>query len=81
MRGANADAPIARLNPNHHRAGRVLSDRVFQRAYGALDAHLWRLAWKWAKISHPNKPRRWIITRHFGMFKPTRQVLGSRDTG
>ena len=55
-----------------------------KRAYNALDAHLWRLAWKWAKLSHPNKPRRWIITRHFGMFNLARQdrwVFGSRETG
>ncbi len=84
MRGANADALIARLNPiitgwaAYYRIG------VSKRAYGTLDAHLWRLAWKWAKFSHPNKPRRWIITRHFGMFNPARQdkwVFGSRDTG
>ena len=84
MRGANVDALIARLNPiitgwaAYYRIG------VSKRAYGTLDAHLWRLAWKWAKFSHPNKPRRWIITRHFGMFNPARQdkwVLGSRETG
>jgi RNA-directed DNA polymerase len=84
MRGANADALIARLNPiitgwaAYYRIG------VSKRAYGTLDAHLWRLAWKWANFSHPNKPRRWIITRHFGMFNPARQdkwVLGSRETG
>jgi RNA-directed DNA polymerase len=84
MRGANADALIARLNPiitgwaAYYRIG------ISKRAYGTLDAHLWRLAWKWAKFSHPNKPRRWIITRHFGMFNPARQdkwVLGSRETG
>ena len=84
MRGANADALIARLNPvitgwaAYYRIG------VSKRAYNALDAHMWRLAWKWAKYSHPNKPRRWIITRHFGMFNPARQdkwVFGSRDTG
>ena len=84
MRGANADALIARLNPiitgwaAYYRIG------VSKHAYGTLDAHLWRLAWKWAKFSHPNKPRRWIITRHFGMFNPARQdkwVLGSRETG
>ena len=84
LRGANADALIARLNPiitgwaAYYRIG------VSKHAYGTLDAHLWRLAWKWAKFSHPNKPRRWIITRHFGMFNPARQdkwVLGSRETG
>jgi RNA-directed DNA polymerase len=84
LRGANADAFIARLNPvitgwaAYYRIG------VSKRAYNALDAHLWRLAWKWANFSHPNKPRRWIITRHFGMFNPARQdkwVFGSRETG
>ena len=84
MRGANTDALIARLNPvitgwaAYYRIG------VSKHAYGTLDAHLWRLAWKWANFSHPNKPRRWIITRHFGMFNPARQdkwVLGSRETG
>ena len=84
LRGANADALIARLNPiitgwaAYYRIG------VSKHAFGTLDAHLWRLAWKWAKFSHPNKPRRWIIARHFGMFNPARQdkwVLGSRETG
>ncbi|HEY2693058.1 MAG TPA: group II intron maturase-specific domain-containing protein [Streptosporangiaceae bacterium] len=84
LRGASADALIARLNPiitgwaAYYRIG------VSKYAYNALDAHLWRLAWKWAKFSHPNKPGRWIITRHFGMFNPARQdkwVFGSRETG
>ena len=84
LRGANADALIARLNPiitgwaAYYRIG------VSKHAFGALDAHLWRLAWKWARYSHPNKPRRWIIARYFGMFNPARQdkwVLGSRETG
>ncbi len=84
LRGANADAVIARLNPiitgwaAYYRIG------VSKRAFGALDAHLWKLAYKWAKFSHPNKPRRWIIARYFGMFNPARQdkwVFGSRETG
>jgi RNA-directed DNA polymerase len=84
LRGANADALIGRLNPiitgwaAYYRIG------VSKHAFGALDAHLWRLAWKWARFSHPNKPRRWIIARYFGMFNPARQdkwVLGSRETG
>jgi RNA-directed DNA polymerase len=84
LRGSNADAVIARLNPiitgwaAYYRIG------VSKRAYNALDAHLWRLAWKWAMLSHPNKPKRWVITRYFGMFNPARQdkwVFGSRETG
>ena len=84
LRGANADAVIARLNPiitgwaAYYRIG------VSKHAFGALDAHLWRLAWKWARFSHPNKPKRWVIARYFGMFNPARQdkwVFGSRETG
>jgi len=84
LRGANADAVIARLNPiitgwaAYYRIG------VSKRAFGALDAHLWRLAWKWARYSHPGKPKRWIIARYFGLFNPARQdkwVFGSRQTG
>ena len=84
LRGANADAVIARLNPvitgwaAYYRIG------VSKRAYNALDAHLWRLAWKWARFSHPNKLKRWVIARYFGMFNPARQdkwVFGSRQSG
>jgi RNA-directed DNA polymerase len=76
--GTYRRATSPRQPPTLHRIG------VSNRAFGALDAHLWRLAWKWAKFSHPNKPRRWIIARYFGMFNPARQdkwVLGSRETG
>src|SRR5437763_4598365 len=68
LRGANADALIARLNPvitgwaAYYRIG------VSKHAYSALDSHLWRLAWKWAAFYHPDKARRWIMTPHFGLF-------------
>jgi RNA-directed DNA polymerase len=84
LRGANADAVIARLNPiitgwaAYYRIG------VSSLAYNRLDAHVWRLAWKWARHAHPNKPRRWVASRHFGMFNPSRNdtwVFGSRATG
>jgi RNA-directed DNA polymerase len=84
LRGSNADAVIARLNPvitgwaAYYRIG------VSKRAFSALDAHLWKLAWKWARHSHPGKPQRWVSARYFGMFSPARQdkwVFGSRETG
>jgi RNA-directed DNA polymerase len=83
LRGANADAVIARLNPvitgwaAYYRIG------VSSRAYGKLDAHVWRLAWKWARHAHPNKSRHWVTARYFGMFNPSRNdrwLFGSRDT-
>jgi RNA-directed DNA polymerase len=84
LRGANADAVIAKLNPIV--AGWAAYYRIgaSKRAYGALDAHLWRLAYKWARFSHPNKSTRWVIARYFGMFNRARRdkwVFGSRDTG
>jgi RNA-directed DNA polymerase len=84
LRGANADTVIAKLNPiitgwaAYYRIG------VSKRAFGALDAHMWRLTYKWASFSHSNKSVRWVIARYFGMFNPGRRdkwVFGSRDTG
>jgi Group II intron, maturase-specific domain len=53
-------------------------------AYNRLDAHVWRLTWKWARHTHPDKPRHWVVSRYFGMFNPSRNdrwLFGSRDTG
>ena len=58
----------------------VVSSEVFQ----SLDAHVWRLVYKWASFTHPKKPKRWIIDRYFGQFNPHRRdrwVFGDRDSG
>jgi RNA-directed DNA polymerase len=84
LRGANADTVIGKLNPiitgwaAYYRIG------ASKRAFGALDAHVWRLVYKWASFSHSNKSKRWIIARYFGKFNPARQdkwIFGSRETG
>ena len=52
--------------------------------FTALDHYLWKLTYKWAKHSHPNKPTRWVIRRYFGTFNKSRQdrwVFGDRDSG
>ena len=57
-----------------------MSSRVF----AALTDYLWKLTYKWACWSHPNKPKRWIIGRYFGKFNKFRNdrwVFGDRDTG
>lgn len=84
LRGANADAVIARLNPIIKGWAAYYRIGVSKRAFNALDAHVWRLVYKWAKLTHPNKPRYWIIARYFGMFNASRQdswVFGSQDSG
>jgi RNA-directed DNA polymerase len=84
LRGGNSDGVIRTLNPiiagwaAYYRIG------VSSRAFQALDHHVWRLTYKWARLAHPNKLRRWVVARHFGMFNPARQdrwVFGSRQTG
>jgi RNA-directed DNA polymerase len=84
LRGANAHAVIKRLNPiirgwaAYHRG--VISSQTFS----ALDDHLWRLTYKWAQFTHPNKPTSWVIPRYFGEFNQTRRdrwVFGDRDSG
>ena len=52
--------------------------------FTALDHYLWKLTYKWAKHSHPNKPKHWIVNRYFGRFNKSRQdrwVFGDRDSG
>jgi RNA-directed DNA polymerase len=84
LRGANADAVITTLNPITAGWAAYYRIGVSKRAFNDLDAHVWRLVLKWARFSHPNKPRRWVTTRYFGKFNPSRQdtwVFGSRQTG
>ena len=84
LRGSNADTVIAKLNPiingwcAYYRIG------VSKRVFNALDAHTWKLVYKWARFTHANKPRRWVTARYFGEFNPSRRdkwVFGSRETG
>ena len=57
---------------------------VSARVFAALTDYLWKLTYKWACWSHPNKPKRWITGRYFGKFSKFRNdrwVFGDRDTG
>jgi RNA-directed DNA polymerase len=84
LRGSNADAVIAKMNPIVSGWAAYYRIGVSKRTFNALDAHMWRLVYKWARFSHPNKPTRWVIARYFGKFNPARQdrwIFGSRETG
>jgi RNA-directed DNA polymerase len=84
LRGSNADTVIAKLNPIISGWAAYYRIGASKRAFGALDAHLWKLVYKWARFSHPNKPTRWVIAQHFGLFNHARRdkwVFGSRQTG
>ena len=84
LRGSNAKAVIAALNPiirgwtAYHRG--MVSKKVFE----SLGHYTWQLTYKWARYSHPNKPARWTVSRYYGKFCPTRDdkwVFGDRETG
>ena len=84
LRGSNVAAVLAKIAPivrgwvAYYRT--VVSTRVF----AALTDYLWKLTYKWACWSHPNKPRHWIIGRYFGKFSKFRNdrwVFGDQDTG
>jgi RNA-directed DNA polymerase len=84
LRGANAEAVIQRLNPIIRGWSCYYRGMVSSRAFAALDTHVWRLTHKWAKYSHPNKPKDWVIARYFGTFNRSRRdrwVFGDRDSG
>ena len=84
LRGANAEAVIQRLNPIIRGWSAYYRGMVSSRAFAALDSHVWRLVHKWAKYSHPNKSKNWIIARYFGVFNKSRRdrwVFGDKDSG
>ena len=84
LRGTNAQAVIARLNPVVRGWAAYYRTVVSSETFTALDHYLWKLTYKWAKHSHPNKPTRWIIRRYFGTFNKSRHdqwVFGDRDSG
>ena len=84
LRGAAPAEVVGTLNPiirgqaNYYRPG------VSKKAFQALDHHLWRHLYKWARRRHPTKNRGWVTARYFGVFHSTRRnqwVFGDRDSG
>jgi RNA-directed DNA polymerase len=84
LRGTNAQAVIKRLNPIIRGWAAYYRTQVSSDVFRALDHYLWQLTYKWAKYSHANKPKRWVVARHFGRFnkaRPDRWVFGHRASG
>jgi len=84
LRGANAHAVIARLNPIIGGWSAYYRSVVSKRTFVQLDTHMWKLARSWAKRRHPNKSGRWVVDRYFGAFHPTRRdrwIFGDRNSG
>ena len=84
LRGGNAVAVIATLNPVIRGWAAYYRTVVSQRCSSSLDHYLWKLTYKWARWRHPNKPKHWVVGRYFGTFNKFRNdrwVFGDRDSG
>ena len=81
LRGANAMAIIARLSPITRGWAAYYRTAVSAEVFSALDHHVFKLTYKWAKYRHPNKPKHWVVGRYFGAFSKFRNdrwVFGNR---
>ena len=84
LRGANAAAVVARLNPIVRGWTAYYRSVISSRAFARVDHELWHLTWRWGRHSHPNKSRRWVAARYFGRFNRARRdrwVFGDPETG
>jgi RNA-directed DNA polymerase len=84
LRGANVLAALAKIVPIVRGWVAYYQTGVSSRVLSALTAYLWKLTYKWACWSHPNKPRSWIVDRYyrkFNKFRNDRWVFGDRVTG
>jgi RNA-directed DNA polymerase len=84
QRGANASAVIRALNPIIRGWAAYYRTVVSSEVFHTLDRYVWRLTYRWALLTHRNKPKRWIVQRYFGQFNTARQdnwVFGDRDSG
>ncbi len=66
LRGSNAMAVIAKLNPIIKGWAAYYRGAVSKRIFASLDHYLWKLLYKWSTWSHSDKPKRWIVDRYFG---------------
>ena len=83
LRGANAAAVIATINPIM-RGWAAYYRGVVSKKTSAAWTITWALTYKWATFSHPNKPKRWIAARYFGKYNKFRNdhwVFGDAASG
>ncbi len=83
LRGHNAVEVLQRLIPIVRGWAAYYRTVESAKAFSALDRYLWRLLYKWAKVSHPKKAKRWVVNRYFARFNRSRNdrwVFGDRNS-
>ncbi|MEU8473203.1 group II intron maturase-specific domain-containing protein [Streptomyces sp. NPDC029006] len=51
--------------------------------FSVLDHYVWWITFRWARHKHPNKPKRWIVSRCYGefnRFRNNRWIFGDRTS-
>jgi RNA-directed DNA polymerase len=84
LRGSNAVAVLARLNPVIRGWAAYYRTVVSSRVFSSLDDYMWKLTYKWATWSHQGKSKHWIAEKYFGRFnrlRSNRWVFGDRASG
>jgi RNA-directed DNA polymerase len=84
LRGSNVVMVLQQLAPIVRGWATYYRTVVSSETFASLDYYLWKLTYKWAKHTHPKKPKHWITNRYFGRFNKSRQdnwVLGDRHSG
>jgi RNA-directed DNA polymerase len=79
LRGSNAGAVIARINPIIRGWSAYYRGVVSSKVFNTLDNHMWWLTYRWATHTHPTKSAKWISFRYysrFNKFRNNRWVFG-----
>ena len=80
-RSAKQETLINLLNPkirgwaNYHR------HVVAKRTYAAVDNHIWRALWRWARRRHPNKSCEWVRLKYFRTLGHRHGVFATQTRG
>jgi RNA-directed DNA polymerase len=84
LRGSNAAGVLKKLTPITRGWAAYYRTEVSSEVFSALDDYMWKLTYRWARHSHPNKSRWWVVDRYYGQFNPSKRnrwVFGDRDSG
>ena len=66
LRGSNVSAVLKKLAPIVRGWAAYYRTEVSSEVFSALDDYVWKLTYRWARHSHPNKSRWWVVDRYYG---------------
>lgn len=72
---------IRKLNPKIRGWTNYHSHQVASKAFGRMDALIWRALWRWASRRHPNKGKRWVKEKYFHTTATRNWVFGTQVSG